>query len=56
MHNLVSEGKEKLIGIWLLLTSGCVLLMIAVGGYTRLSGSGLSMTRWKPIDHKIPDT
>ena len=28
--------------------------MIAVGGYTRLSKSGLSMVRWKPINYKLP--
>jgi len=28
--------------------------MIVLGGYTRISGSGLSMTRWKPIDPKLP--
>lgn len=28
--------------------------MIVLGGYTRLSNSGLSMVRWKPIDPKLP--
>lgn len=35
----------------------CLLLiafMVAVGGYTRLSGSGLSMTDWHPIHGVIP--
>jgi cytochrome c oxidase assembly protein subunit 15 len=31
-----------------------VVLMVFVGGYTRLSGSGLSITSWKPIHGSIP--
>jgi heme a synthase len=50
----VKEGKEKAVGYWLLFFSFSVALMIAVGGYTRLSKSGLSMVRWKPINYKLP--
>lgn len=35
----------------------CLVLlacMVAVGGYTRLSGSGLSITEWKPLHGIIP--
>ena len=28
--------------------------MICLGGYTRLTKSGLSMTKWKPIGYKYP--
>jgi len=28
--------------------------MIGVGGYTRLTKSGLSMTEWKPLDVSYP--
>jgi len=52
VHLLVKPHKEKLIGSWLLLTAGGVLFLIILGGYTRLSGSGLSMTKWKPVDAK----
>jgi heme a synthase len=45
-----------LIGFWLLFTSGTVFFMVVLGGYTRLSGSGLSMTRWKPIDASMPSS
>lgn len=42
------------ISIWLL--SGCFLIfcMVIVGGITRLTGSGLSITEWKPIIGAIP--
>ena len=53
-EDLVQKGKEKLVGSWLLLTAGSVLVMILLGGYTRLSKSGLSMTKWKPIAYKYP--
>jgi len=36
------------------LTAGSVFFMIGVGGYTRLSKSGLSMTRWKPVGYRYP--
>jgi len=29
--------------------------MIVLGGYTRLSKSGLSMTNWKPLGYKYPE-
>ena len=56
VHELVVAGKERLVGSWLLLTAGTVFFMVVLGGYTRLSGSGLSMTRWKPIDARMPAT
>lgn len=54
VHELVMPGKEKIVGSWLLLTAAGVVAMILLGGYTRLSKSGLSMTSWKPIDYKMP--
>ncbi|EGR29070.1 hypothetical protein IMG5_163600 [Ichthyophthirius multifiliis] len=54
VHDLVKPGKEKIIGSWLLFTAFAVFGMIVLGGYTRLSKSGLSMTKWKPIDYKLP--
>ena len=42
------------VSFWLLSTAGVILCMISLGGYTRLSKSGLSMTKWKPIGYKYP--
>ncbi|NBX03496.1 MAG: heme A synthase [Alphaproteobacteria bacterium] len=39
---------------WLIACALMVALMVAVGGYTRLSGSGLSITQWKPIHGVVP--
>src|SRR5687768_6764575 len=39
---------------WLLAVAGLVMLMVAVGGMTRLTESGLSITEWKPVTGAIP--
>lgn len=39
---------------WLWLCVGLVLLMVAVGGLTRLTESGLSMTDWRPVTGWLP--
>ncbi len=52
--HFVKEGKEKLVGSWLFLAAAGVLGMIALGGYTRLTHSGLSMADWKPYTKKYP--
>lgn len=39
---------------WLMIVAALVVLMIAVGGITRLTESGLSITEWKPVTGAIP--
>jgi heme a synthase len=39
---------------WLWTVAALVLLMIVVGGATRLTGSGLSITEWRPFMGAIP--
>ena len=39
---------------WLLLVACLVFCMVVVGGITRLTESGLSITQWKPITGAIP--
>ena len=39
---------------WLLLTALLVFAMVMVGGATRLTESGLSITQWKPITGVLP--
>lgn len=43
-------------GSWLFLTAAGVLGMIVLGGYTRLTHSGLSMADWKPYTKSYPKT
>jgi cytochrome c oxidase assembly protein subunit 15 len=42
------------VGYWLLAVAGVILSMIVIGGLTRLTGSGLSITEWKPIMGALP--
>jgi cytochrome c oxidase assembly protein subunit 15 len=48
------QRSSKPIAIWLLI--GIIMLMIQVllGGITRLTGSGLSITEWKPVMGALP--
>ena len=48
------ENKNRYVLIWLLLITILVALMIIVGGLTRLTDSGLSITRWDLISGIIP--
>jgi len=54
VSKLVKPGYERQVGLWLLGTSGLLYSMIAIGGYTRLSGSGLSMTDWRIEGRRLP--
>ena len=45
---------SKSIGYWLLTGAVLVIAMVILGGYTRLSHSGLSMVTWKPVTGVIP--
>ena len=50
-ENYVIKGKERAVGLWLATVSAAIFAMVVVGGYTRLTKSGLSMVRWEP--HRI---
>ncbi|MDE2596223.1 MAG: COX15/CtaA family protein [Sphingomonadales bacterium] len=39
---------------WLLLVAALVVAMVVVGGITRLTESGVSITEWKPVAGTIP--
>jgi cytochrome c oxidase assembly protein subunit 15 len=39
---------------WIWLLAALVVAMVAVGGATRLTGSGLSITEWRPVTGAIP--
>jgi heme a synthase len=39
---------------WLFFVASLVFLMVVVGGITRLTESGLSITEWKPVSGAIP--
>jgi hypothetical protein len=43
------EIPPRALGFWLLSCSALVFAIITIGGVTRLTESGLSITEWKPI-------
>jgi heme a synthase len=40
--------------VWLIAVAGLIFLMVLVGGATRLTESGLSITQWKPVTGVLP--
>ncbi|OJX51680.1 MULTISPECIES: COX15/CtaA family protein [unclassified Devosia] len=48
------QDRLKPVRVWLYVLALMVLVMVVVGGLTRLTESGLSITEWKPITGIIP--
>jgi heme a synthase len=46
--------RIKIIGKWLMIGVAMLVVQILLGGITRLTGSGLSITEWKPILGTLP--
>jgi cytochrome c oxidase assembly protein subunit 15 len=49
-----SNNGQRAVSLWLWLVAALVFAMIVVGGATRLTESGLSITEWQPILGAIP--
>jgi heme a synthase len=47
-------SSDRAIGIWLLACCAMIFLMVLIGGITRLTESGLSITEWKPVEGVLP--
>ena len=45
---------DRLVAIWLLAVAAMIFVMVVIGGITRLTESGLSITEWKPVSGVIP--
>ena len=50
----LTPARRRAIGIWLAIWAGMVLLTVVIGGVTRLTESGLSITEWKPVTGIVP--
>ena len=48
------KNNRGAIQIWLKILFSLVVVMILVGGLTRLTDSGLSITEWRPITGALP--
>ncbi len=49
-----TSARPRALALWLLCVAGLVFAMVIVGGITRLTESGLSITEWKPITGALP--
>jgi cytochrome c oxidase assembly protein subunit 15 len=48
------QARPLAVARWLLVVAALIFSMVFVGGVTRLTESGLSITEWKPITGAIP--
>src|SRR5215213_12014035 len=48
------QASSKPVAIWLLIGVGMIMIQVLLGGITRLTESGLSITEWKPITGTLP--
>ena len=54
MTSFLRSDRSRPVAVWLFLVAALVLAMVVVGGATRLTDSGLSITEWKPLTGAIP--
>jgi cytochrome c oxidase assembly protein subunit 15 len=50
----MSTAMSRRIGLWLAAWSVMVALTVVIGGVTRLTESGLSITEWRPVSGVLP--
>ena len=54
IKNVLEQNKNIYVSYWLLLITILVSLIIVVGGLTRLTDSGLSITEWELFSGFLP--
>ncbi len=54
MNTLASRSRPILLANWLFSVALLVIIIVTVGGITRLTESGLSITEWKPFLGALP--
>lgn len=54
MTSFLRSDRSRPVAVWLFAVAALVLAMVVVGGATRLTGSGLSITEWKPVTGAVP--
>jgi cytochrome c oxidase assembly protein subunit 15 len=47
-------GGSRAVALWLLAVAAMIWVMVALGGATRLTGSGLSIMEWAPLAGALP--
>jgi cytochrome c oxidase assembly protein subunit 15 len=54
MTSFLKSGRSRSVALWLFAVAVLVFAMVILGGTTRLTNSGLSITEWKPIRGVVP--
>ncbi len=54
MTPFLRSDRSRPVAVWLLAVALLVFAMVVVGGATRLTGSGLSITEWAPVAGALP--
>ncbi|OYW36913.1 MAG: heme A synthase, partial [Brevundimonas sp. 12-68-7] len=54
MNRFGKVEQSRVVAVWLFFTAVMVFAMVVIGGITRLTGSGLSITEWQPIMGALP--
>jgi cytochrome c oxidase assembly protein subunit 15 len=54
MDTLKQQRAQRQIATWLLIGVAMIVIQVLIGGITRLTESGLSITEWKPITGALP--
>jgi cytochrome c oxidase assembly protein subunit 15 len=54
MNRFGKVEQSRVVAVWLFFTAAMVFAMVVIGGITRLTGSGLSITEWQPIMGALP--
>jgi cytochrome c oxidase assembly protein subunit 15 len=49
-----APGNVRPIAVWLLVCCAMIVAMVVIGGITRLTVSGLSITEWQPVAGALP--
>jgi len=54
MTSFLRSDRSRAVAVWLIVVAAMVTGMVILGGATRLTGSGLSITEWAPVTGVIP--
>jgi cytochrome c oxidase assembly protein subunit 15 len=49
-----AQSAVAAVRLWLYIVAAVIFAMVIVGGATRLTGSGLSITEWRPVTGTLP--
>jgi heme a synthase len=54
LYAMQGTRASRAVGIWLMIGVGMIVIQVILGGITRLTESGLSITEWKPLTGALP--